>query len=260
MRRCTLIALFTLVLLKSTSILAANPALLASNPSFDELMNWCTSDEEHETAHCESYVAGVIAGRAANDVTFGRPGLCYHANQQQPAMLDAVIEALKERYGAPVSAGTLRHAPAAGVVLATLEERFTCAMRAAARFEVRGARVQPQSGLAEIHVSGGATIYVASDALLTNEHLRQAEVRNGPDGPQVMVALTREGSRLLRSWAAVNIGQPIAILIDGDLVAAPVIREAIGEPGVLISGRFTSDYAESLARLINITRLVSDPS
>ena len=259
MRRCTLIALFTLSLLKPASTLAADPAMFAGNPSFDELMNWCTSAEERKTTHCAGYVAGVIAGRVASDAAFGRPGLCYHANQQRPAMLDAVIATLKERYNVPASAGALRRAPAAGVVVATLEEHFTCAMRAAARFEVRAAHVQPQAGLAEMHTDYGVNIYVASEALLTNEHLRHAEVQNGPAESKVFVTLTKEGSRLLRSWTAVNVGHPIAILIDGDLIAAPVIREAVGEPGVLISGRFTRDYAESLARLINITRPVSDP-
>ena len=65
-------------------------------------------------------------------------------------MLCAVGAQLKERYSASALAAELRASPAAVVVLATLEENFTCAMLAAAKFEVRGARSQSYAGLAEM--------------------------------------------------------------------------------------------------------------
>jgi hypothetical protein len=260
MRPRTLIALLGLALLAAAPV-AADPVRHASNPRFDELMNWCASSEPVSTAKCLSYVAGVVDGQVAADAVLERPRLCYHTDQQRPALLGAVVAKLQERYSVPPSAAKLQNSPAAVVVVATLEEDFTCPLRAAAKFEVRGARSQPGAGLAEMHVRAtNAKIYMASEALLTNEHLQKADVQNGPYGPQVLIRLTSEGFRLFRAWSGLNVGQPMAILVDNDLVAAPVIGGAVHEPhtrGLVIAGGFTRELAESLAHLINLTRLVS---
>jgi SecD/SecF fusion protein len=42
-----------------------------------------------------------------------------------------------------------------------------------------------------------------------------------------------------------HVGRPLAILIDGEVVMAPVIRSAIGA-SALISGRFTRAEAERI--------------
>jgi hypothetical protein len=250
----TLVVLLGSVTLWPASALASDQAL-RNDPRFSDLMAWCRSGEQLMTANCVSYIHGVIGGRAALESDCRKAPLCYRDRHK---LLDTVVTALNQLYDTGTSAN-LHDAPAAVVIQAVLDQDFSCAMRAAAKFEVRGARFGPQAGLTETRmpVTGGK-IFVASEALLTNQHLRGAEVHDAHDGAQVLIRLTNEGSRLFRAWSALNVGQPVAIFVDGDLVAVPLLRDAAmegGLPGMLLAGRNTRDHAEKLARLINVTRL-----
>ena len=50
----------------------------------------------------------------------------------------------------------------------------------------------------------------------------------------------------MRQATAEHIGRPVAILIDGTVVMAPIVRSPIGDSAV-ISGQFTREEAERIA-------------
>jgi protein-export membrane protein SecD len=58
--------------------------------------------------------------------------------------------------------------------------------------------------------------------------------------------LTPEGSQIFGPYTAANIGQPMAIVLDGVVLSAPVIRAQLDNGGV-IEGRFTQEEAQTLA-------------
>jgi protein-export membrane protein SecD len=58
--------------------------------------------------------------------------------------------------------------------------------------------------------------------------------------------LTSAGSQQFFEYTSSHIGQPLAIVLDGEVLSAPTIQAAIQGSGV-IQGQFTSDEAESLA-------------
>lgn len=59
-------------------------------------------------------------------------------------------------------------------------------------------------------------------------------------------SLTSEGSTEFLNYTSSNIGQPMAIVLDGYVLSAPTINAAISDSGV-ITGQFTQEEAESLA-------------
>ena len=63
---------------------------------------------------------------------------------------------------------------------------------------------------------------------------------------EIGFALTPDGSDKFYSYTSQNVGRPMAIVLDGVVLSAPVINSAIRDQGV-ITGRFTQDEAESLA-------------
>ena len=65
--------------------------------------------------------------------------------------------------------------------------------------------------------------------------------------PAVSVVLTEAGRE---KWARVteeSVGKPIAMLVDGELVAAPTVRAPITQGRAIITGRFTPEEAQHIA-------------
>jgi len=60
------------------------------------------------------------------------------------------------------------------------------------------------------------------------------------------VELLEAGAQRMRQATAAHIGRPVAILIDGQVVMAPVVRSAMGN-SAMITGNFTRAEAARLA-------------
>jgi preprotein translocase subunit SecD len=69
------------------------------------------------------------------------------------------------------------------------------------------------------------------------------------DNPIVEIRITEDAAEVLGKAAEANIGSPLAIVLDGKVVSAPVIRARIEGEGIL-EGNFTKAEAEELAILL----------
>jgi hypothetical protein len=122
-------------------------------------------------------------------------------------------------------------------------------VRAAVLFEVRLAEDRPGPGLREVKVSGSnRSVYVHNDVVVTNVDISRAQVVEGSSASRFSVAVefTASGARKMRSATAAHIGKPIAILLDGQVVMAPVLRSPI-DASAVISGDHTKAEAERIA-------------
>jgi len=121
---------------------------------------------------------------------------------------------------------------------------------AAVRFEVRLAEDSPGPGLRAAQVMGtNRSVYLHEDIIVSNGDISRAQILQGnqPSQYSVGVEFTDEGARKMRAATEKNIGKLVAILIDDEVVIAPVIRAAIAESAV-ISGNYTREQAE---RIVN---------
>lgn len=66
--------------------------------------------------------------------------------------------------------------------------------------------------------------------------------------PGVEVLFTEEGSRKFAEITGANVNKRMAILVDGKLVTAPLIRAKISGGRAIINGIFTHEEAERIAR------------
>lgn len=83
----------------------------------------------------------------------------------------------------------------------------------------------------------GVQLWVAEQPVLSQNDIEQAEVLVDADGqPVVLLSLSPSAQALLASITASQIGQPLAILIDGELRMAPIIREPISDGRVALTG------------------------
>jgi preprotein translocase subunit SecD len=157
--------------------------------------------------------------------------------------------ALFRRYGALVAAALI----VVGVVVVGWQmwSRGDTTLQAAAiRFEVRLAEAQRAAGLSEARIAGSnQVVYLHREIIVTNGDISQSRVVPG-DGPSrfgVGVEFNAEGAEKMRQSTMGHVGRPLAILIDSDVVTAPVLRSPIGSSAV-ISGDYTKAEAD---RIVN---------
>ena len=122
-------------------------------------------------------------------------------------------------------------------------------LQAAIRFEVRLAEDQPGPGLREAQIAGSdRVVYVHQEIVVTNDDIARSNVvQDGPSRYGVGVEFNAAGAQKMRQATASHVGRPVAILIDGDVVTAPVLRAPISTSAV-ISGDYTQAEAE---RIVN---------
>ena len=142
----------------------------------------------------------------------------------------------------------LAAAAAVGVAIVALATGYW-SVTAAVRFEVRLADERPAAGLTATPVSGNRTIYLQSRAVVSNSDIAQAEVvpGSGVSMFNILITFTPAGAaRMLRATQG-HLGRPVAILLDGDVVMAPVVKSPISG-SAMITGNYTRTEAE---RIVN---------
>ncbi len=92
----------------------------------------------------------------------------------------------------------------------------------------------------------------AEEAVLTGEHFKHADVAYSQTyEPYVAITFTKEGGDLFEELTTRNVGNPIAIFVGGDLISAPNVNQAIAGGQAQITGSFTLEEAQELARDLN---------
>ena len=119
---------------------------------------------------------------------------------------------------------------------------------AAVRFEVRLAEDQPIPGLIVGQVGESRrVIYLHPETVVSNEDVAQSWVsQESPDRFSVVVEFLDSGAGRMRQATSAHRGRPVALLIDGRVVTAPVIRSPISDSAVL-SGNYTQREAQRIA-------------
>ena len=145
---------------------------------------------------------------------------------------------------------------AAAIVVVGLQmwARGGAAVLAAVRFELRLAESEPAPGLREAQIAGSErVVYLHSEVVVTNGDIVETGLIPGknPSRFDVRVELNQAAAERMRKATSAHIGRPAAILIDGQVITAPIVRAPISTSAV-ISGDYTRPEAESIARGILI--------
>ncbi len=91
-------------------------------------------------------------------------------------------------------------------------------------------------------------VVLKKQAELTGKYIKDAYVGYDQTGfPDVNLVLNDEGARIFEQITGNNVGKRLAIVLDGVVKSAPVIRERIPNGKAQITGRFTMDEARELA-------------
>jgi preprotein translocase subunit SecD len=101
--------------------------------------------------------------------------------------------------------------------------------------------------------ASGETMHVLKTPLVDHTALKSAAVTKNPSdgGLQIDVEFSELGKELFAAVTKENINSRLAIVLDGQLYAAPVIRGQISDGKARITGSFSEEEASALAAKIN---------
>lgn len=89
------------------------------------------------------------------------------------------------------------------------------------------------------------------NVLVTGENLKDAQASPNQDGTfAVSLEFDKKGAKLFADATQRNLGRPIAIVIDGNIISAPTVQSHITNGNAQITGQFTSEEANNLAVLL----------
>lgn len=135
---------------------------------------------------------------------------------------------------------------------------------------VNQAAFAEQQMIEQLNASGSTTVGLTAteepylDTGLTGRYLASAQLEfSGQQGgnlaisnePIVSIKFNAEGGELFAAITRENVGQNLAIFLDGEVISAPRINEVIVGGSAVISGGFTPDEARSLAQNLNFGAL-----
>ena len=93
----------------------------------------------------------------------------------------------------------------------------------------------------------GDTLYVDPVPIITEVHIFETAVQEEQPGPSVLIVLDEEGTALFGALTAARIGEKLAVVVDGELLTAPVVREAVTDGRAIITGAMTMEEAQAVA-------------
>lgn len=88
---------------------------------------------------------------------------------------------------------------------------------------------------------------------LSGKNLKRAQVVFDPqtNAPQISLTFNDEGRDLFAQITERNIDKPVGIYLDGALMSAPTVNEAIKDGNAVITGDFSLEEAKDLVRRLN---------
>ncbi len=106
----------------------------------------------------------------------------------------------------------------------------------------------PAPGLTEMTVVGSdQKVYLSQEVVLSNEDVKSARVVLEPHGARIDLVFTKAGTERFARVTENNLMKPIAILVDGQVFSAPIVRTKIRGGRAVISGSFSEQEARRIA-------------
>jgi len=103
--------------------------------------------------------------------------------------------------------------------------------------EIRAAASTAVSGWQQMASPNGQALWVSPSTSLTSADIDRAEAATSADaGPGINLVLTDSGAKKMADLSASQSNKPIALLLDGHVIWAPVVRGSIGKQVRLTGG------------------------
>jgi protein-export membrane protein SecD len=131
-------------------------------------------------------------------------------------------------------------------------ERIKTLLGKTAQLNFRLVSENSEFGTDELVSENGEKLNVSKRIVMSGENLIDAQpnINNQNNEPTVSFVLDRLGAQKFGRATTDNVGKRLAIILDGEIVSAPSINEAITSGNGMISGNFSFQEATDLALLL----------
>jgi protein-export membrane protein SecD len=131
-------------------------------------------------------------------------------------------------------------------------ERIKALLGKTAQLNFRLVSENNEFGTDELISENGEELNVSKRIIMSGENLIDAQpnINNQNNEPTVSFTLDRLGAQKFGRATTDNVGKRLAIVLDGEIVSAPSINEAITSGSGMISGNFSFQEATDLALLL----------
>jgi preprotein translocase subunit SecD len=184
---------------------------------------------------------------------------------QRSGALEALQEVIERRVNLFGVAEPLVETEQANAALGTTEDRLIVDLPGVTNINAAVAALGQTPTLdfelATTTTVGTTTSVVYEPTGLTGEYLKSASVQFASgvsatlSAPEVLINFNSQGAALFEKITADNVGQTLAVFLDGQPISTPVIQEAIPGGTAVITGDFTAVQARDLAQELSFGAL-----
>ncbi len=105
----------------------------------------------------------------------------------------------------------------------------------------------------EIATLSAGMLNLTKETGLTGNDVKKASVTFDPQNgqPTVLLEFNEDGTKKFAEISTRNVGKPVAIWIDEQILSAPVVQQPILDGNAVINGNFTTESAKQLSIAIN---------
>jgi len=129
---------------------------------------------------------------------------------------------------------------------------LACSENEKVTLEFRIAEDDPAPDLTEmVFEPTGETFYLHNEVPVNQDDVESAAVVMQQGQPAVELILTSRGTKKFEELTAQNVSKRCAMVLNGELLSAPIIRDTISGGRAIISGIFTEAEAEDIAMGLN---------
>ncbi len=131
-------------------------------------------------------------------------------------------------------------------------ERIKSLLGKTAKLNFRLVSDNNEFGVEELISENGEKLNISKRIIMSGENLIDAQpsIQNQNNEPTVSFTLDRLGAQKFGRATTDNVGKRLAIVLDGEIVSAPSINEAITSGSGMISGNFSFQEATDLSLLL----------
>ncbi len=105
----------------------------------------------------------------------------------------------------------------------------------------------------QVNGAGASSTYAFIPTNLNGQYVTGAQLTFDPttNAPQVSISFNSEGAQIFQRLTAANVGKPVAIFLDNQLIEMPTVQQEITGGQAVITGNFTLDEAKLLVERFN---------
>ena len=119
--------------------------------------------------------------------------------------------------------------------------------------EFQVAEVDPAPGLTQMKIQNtDENFFLHNEVLLNNEDIESAEYTLWQNRPGVKLIMTENGKEKWANITEQNIGKHIGMVLNGELVSAPLVKARIDVGLAIIQGIFTEEEAHEIVNGLNV--------